>query len=291
MLNKSKLPQEWCVKSTEENREEFIKYVITYFKNYYSDQFSGTLDAWYGVKHGKIDYDHAPWGTEFTLEEFKKFYEGKVIGYACPTNLYSGAVQAGTVFTANSNGVYFCKQSPTMGFPKEIVETWKPVFIEDEYKHDDWVLLRGITGNGLREEYAIVQLKVFGGKENGNNRVTGSLGGKFMYTKYGEWYRTEDRFIIRKATDQEIEEAKIKIFTMTCSGMDFELEVSKDGIFYRNENIKVDIVELSKMLGGFDGLMNGYNFHIHQFDIGCKKNCSVIEWKIVLDYYNDLVRI
>lgn len=65
----------------------------------------------------------------------------KIIGYYAPINLYGGSVKKGDLLTNTVGNAFSINNTPArFFFPKEIVETWQPVFSE---KIDDYVIERG----------------------------------------------------------------------------------------------------------------------------------------------------
>lgn len=94
------------------------------------------------------------------------------------------------------------------------------------------------------------------------------------------------------------EEDIVKKFTMTASNGDFELEVSKKGIYYRpdnsflnpdflweftNPNCKLPIEKAEAL--------SGYMVRVTKVDVGCKKDTLVSEWKAVYDYYKSITNV
>ena len=103
---------------------------------------------------------------------------------------------------------------------------------------------------------------------------------------------------IEPATPQEIEEYnnKPKIFKMTSTSGNFELEVSKKGIYYRPEDKYLNVNDIEQMCLGFrinNGNLNDTNrdCYIITYEtvkVGCKSGCKISEWKQVYDYYKSL---
>lgn len=100
------------------------------------------------------------------------------------------------------------------------------------------------------------------------------------------------KHIIRVATKEEIENSKIKIFKMTSSSGDFELEVSKKGIYYRPEDKWFDASEIQRLLSQRESTICTSRFRMaYSFDtvtIGCRKGMSIDQIKEVYDYYKSL---
>ncbi len=84
-------------------------------------------------------------GNEITFEQFKKYVlkteEKEIVGYKCPISLYAGNCPIGTIYIKPIIGQtpakwYHPKTSAESDFkvPSEIVETWEPVYKEEELK-------------------------------------------------------------------------------------------------------------------------------------------------------------
>lgn len=100
--------------------------------------------------------------------------------------------------------------------------------------------------------------------------------------------------VTKEEYEKEQAQPKVMIHKMYASNGDFELEISKDGIYYRPENsylnpygldntISTHLNDLSKMNGkGF------YRIQISSIDVGCKKDTKIEDWKKALELYNSL---
>lgn len=148
--------------------------------------------------------------------------EGKIIGYRTPMPLFGGKVPKGTIYkyifdsylaTVNIGGIMHWL-STCFNLPKEIVETWEPVYKEEEeFKIGDWVTVGKSPKEGMNG-YAGCPTGTFEVIED-NIPTTGLL------------TATEDSFVIltnitgqlgwrvkpggiRKATEEEIIKAKPK---------------------------------------------------------------------------------
>ena len=67
-----------------------------------------------------------------------------VIGYKCPTNLYSGDIKEGEIYKICFNNNFYepssIKDTDSLVLPKEIVETWEPIYKEEfSYKKGDYL--------------------------------------------------------------------------------------------------------------------------------------------------------
>ncbi len=106
---------------------------------------------------------------------------------------------------------------------------------------------------------------------------------------------------VRKPTEAEVEEynSKSKVFTINCDEP-FEVEVSKQGIFYKNEDVWICPIDIGELLSISDdysvqydkvkinGASKKWDISINTVNIGCKKNCNIVDIKSVFDYYQTL---
>jgi hypothetical protein len=139
------LPKKWYIKVTEENKS-----VLNDFK------LSVGLDSLHGtsykfVSYAGYGYNSCPYGyTEITFEQFlnhinkQETMEKEIIGYTSPIKIEGEniTIPIGGLFkkrqTSDKN--YHYEHCFHYGLPKEIVETWKPVYKEEpEFKVGDWV--------------------------------------------------------------------------------------------------------------------------------------------------------
>jgi hypothetical protein len=73
---------------------------------------------------------------EITLEEFKKIYgnmQKKIIGYKVPYNMFRNNIQKDVVYVKSNNPDYYVPEGAfsVYSLPKEIVESWEPVYEEE----------------------------------------------------------------------------------------------------------------------------------------------------------------
>jgi hypothetical protein len=76
---------------------------------------------------------------EFKLNQ--ENMKGKeIIGYICPQDLFGETIKKGQIYTKIQGG-YGPQNIPVARFelPKEIVETWEPVYAQEQHKIGDWV--------------------------------------------------------------------------------------------------------------------------------------------------------
>ncbi len=107
---------------------------------------------------------------------------------------------------------------------------------------------------------------------------------------YGFSSDFDGNFKARLATKEEIESlSKPKVFTMTASNGNFELEVSKKGIYYKPEDKWLHIENVKNMLDNCKGTINSYEYEVKYIKIGCKVNCLLDEWQNVFNYYISII--
>lgn len=135
-------------------------------------------------------------------------WNSKIIGYRTPIEFNSGEVKIGEIFKEYS-GSYRCERKVGPFLPREIVETWEPIY-EEEYKIGDYiyVLENGWNDSEHKEfkKYAekgdVIKISSFGqmtGEEH--YKVALSDQGHVVYIE-----KYSSRF--RKATPEEIKNAE-----------------------------------------------------------------------------------
>lgn len=221
------LPNNWWVRVTEENVDVLKEWsgkdlkankslvgICKNLKNWYKNEYD---IGWSDVTITKGEtYD---FGNEITYKQFLKYVlkkedieEKEIIGYEAPMDLFDGKVKKGDIFKlfqtqyrAKSNGEF------VGGFlPKEIVETWAPVYKEEDFKVGDWVyVING--GNGamgantfigkICTQKTALEL-IYGGEIN---YVTAPI---YVENNSSSWGLC-DGYQLRKATPEEIKAAQI----------------------------------------------------------------------------------
>lgn len=132
----------------------------------------------------------------------------KIIGYKCPTDLFNGDIKKGDIMIPflisplkRVVGMYVKEGYNKNGFqtlPKEIVETWEPVY-EQEFKAGDWInIFERISGDDLGV-FQITEITM-----EGNIPWLKFTGRSIKRNGFAiDHYRNK----FRKATKEEIEEA------------------------------------------------------------------------------------
>jgi hypothetical protein len=100
---------------------------------------------------------------------------------------------------------------------------------------------------------------------------------------------------VRLATPEEIAAAQTKVIYLRCEGGNFEIEVSKKGIYYKPEDRWLEPNILESMLNHskskeMNFTIGGYKFTelVTHIDSGCKKQVPIEDWKKVLEAYDSL---
>lgn len=133
------LPINWCVKVTQESRPYIYKYrqSIDYQPYEISNEY-----PYQSEEYGVIKIDKY---TVISLEQFKKYVlkeetmcdKRKIIGYKTPYDLFQGEIKKGTIykledfpFSKNPYNTEGEGRGGVTSLPKEIVESWEPVYEE-----------------------------------------------------------------------------------------------------------------------------------------------------------------
>lgn len=173
---------------------------------------------------------------EISFEEFD-FQKGKIIGYKCPTSLFGNLIKEGTVYKPINNSVTYVygdyipddKQATAGRFklPKEIVETWVPVY-EEQFKVGDWVTYLPDTGG------------------EGTHQITEWASALYCQLSNG---KAPFKVTLRKATPEEIAVAQTK--TVRMGGVNgFDLVVKGKKVFHKSDDITLYVYDIQETFGG-----------------------------------------
>lgn len=180
-----------------------------------------------------------------------------------------------------------------------VLDLWfEPVYEEPEFtaKKGEWVVITDL-GDALEDETftkgVAYQLREnlsdteFKAVRDNLGSVTNGYSGKCVKTMK-----------FRYATPSEISKAKegeTKIITMRSDFGNFEIEVSKRGIYYRSEKAWLSIPHLIEAIKPID-VKNGlsipgyYTFKPTMIDAGCKKGTYVSDWEKVIEEYEKICK-
>lgn len=223
---------------------------------------------------------------EITFEQFKKYVlkqdnMKEIIGYKCPQQLFGSDIFEGEIFTkVPRRAIYTCKGHSNTEYklPAEIVETWEPVYKQDEYKIGDWVYWSGNNPTFAKINSEIgtdncYKLDVDGNISSHNNCHKSNL---------------------RKATQEEIQNhlvslAKEKVVSV---GGKFDVKIKDGEIYHKSDNITTFVKELINFFSFDDDEFGGYKAIVKDI-VFSKTGCQNVEtklsdWKEVMDEYNKL---
>lgn len=142
------IPEKFCILVNEENREEIKR--IAYACGMDKDDMGTILtfnhgNQYYSFENGiLIKCSIEPNDNELTFDHFKLLFDGgeeekEIEGYICPMDLYNGNVKKGELFNIGMLGKANWYKPSRLGkddqsfmIPKEIVETWDPIYKSKE---------------------------------------------------------------------------------------------------------------------------------------------------------------
>ena len=291
------LPEKWCIKTD-------IQEVVDYCNKYgkippYSKSVKiyahfpspdGYCTTFYEIKNGY---------TEITLEQFKKHVlkqeNMKIIGYKLKENLWVNEYRKED-FLKGVCAIGILKNTPTVeeinksvsllipdvidNYRKAgVLDLWFEPVYEDEYKVGDYFV-------------CIKERQYFKGELNKVYKIINLDYDVLYYDNYSSIHI--DR--CRKATPEEIKASQKEIVKLTSSSGDFELEVSKEGIYYAPDkkwlniddirhfaNLELLLHKHDKPGKPFTGV---YTIKIKTLKVGCKDDTKIEDWKKVIEIYD-----
>lgn len=284
LKTKDQLPFKYFVVKND-NTQDFNDY-INWLNNEFKIKWGGyDSDNYYGYdgnsKHNGTNsfnilekFQNNP--KVFTAKEFMDMLrqETKIVGYKAPYDLYNGLVKKGDILKYGSVEASYCCKGRS--FPKEIVETWEPVYeeIKPEYKVGDWVtIINADKGTWAAD----TNLKTYQIEKLLNHNI---------YKLKDGWGAEPHE--IRLATQEEIEKATTKEVDMGG----FKLTVSPKGIFHKSENITEFVKKLVETynkiptkIGNFDAKVEDVVFN----KTGCENHTTKLsQWKEILELYQKI---
>lgn len=141
----------YCVKN--DGSKEFKEFLKWWNKNYHWNA-QGSHE-YYGVRFGINCRGNSPWKKEYSAKEFMSMIKKEIIGYKCPMDMFCGEVNKGEIFTVNRNPAFFSPNNLNgktnkrdyYSIPKEVVETWEPVYkeVDTEFNMGEFKLVVSAT--------------------------------------------------------------------------------------------------------------------------------------------------
>ncbi len=133
------IPKLWCIKSNNEEEQKIIgEYANKIYSTSYYEQ--DAIESYYHFpKIGNICTSSSKYNgyEELSFEDFqtlilKQPNMKNIIGYKTPIDFKEWSIPKGTIFKRVDNA-YNCELGGISGrMPKEIVETWEPIYEEKE---------------------------------------------------------------------------------------------------------------------------------------------------------------
>lgn len=251
-------------------------------------------------------------GKKHHLEAFIKDVEK--FGYSLSTYCYNtedGAIKLNTnsdreAYTEDGFKILCCVYSafytgdPTLPVKRfNLPQDWSIALTFMEENMDRW--------NKIQEENKEPEFKM-GDYVIASNSLTTYIGVYKSGVTLSKWKPIDQDHITncngdfdkieRLATLEEIAQFNNlpKIFKMTSTSGNFELEVSKKGIFYRPEDKWLIIEGLDRMLKETNTVVQGrqtyntigYDWKVESITVGCKTNIPIRCWQEVYNYYKSL---
>lgn len=278
----------WSYKNNRQERSEFIK-LFSKFLNY---TYTGNC-IYYGLSGGEKNTGTAPWGTELTFDQFKQYVLGiqtdKIIGYKTPFDLYGGEIKKETIYINAFNKNYYIpsdreNDSDCITLPKEIVETWEPVY-EVKFKVGDFIWATNRDSNGLRQEGQIVEIVDNSFDDKATGLISSNTWDFIVKSSKGEYYRINSKTALaRFATYKEIEDSKEFVVKVGNN----EVTIRKEGIFAVGS--KIDVKELRETISLLNKNLGSWNVTLVDATLkyGCWEDCKLSEIKEVLAVWNGL---
>jgi len=193
----SSFPKKWYVCPETEENLSLIKKYLNKFKNHtitFKDNAYDCEGNYYSHEtHVSSNY------TKITMEQFKKHIMKQtqvIVGYKCPIDLFDGEIKVGEVYKACFNKNYYEPSSVSeidgLELPKEIVETWEPVYEKEAVK---------MTIGSNEVEITITDVFTFRNKETATIEQVKSTFNAFSkgenIGKYGVGIVDEEQKVIR----------------------------------------------------------------------------------------------
>ena len=285
------LPEKWAVLRSDPRVAEWVN------KKYNKDYGFHICEDSYILSNGNYNWKHNLSKEGYEIISFETFLkevfekDKKIIGYKAPFDFCGGNVKKGDLFKQSSNvsdWYYGLNGEPKWQQPKEIVETWEPVYesvYEQQFKVGDIIWAKNCGGNGLSsrttEELVEIVNNSFAGRATGLSNDWDIV----VKTKSGNYYKiyTETAYA-RLATADDIKKNKEHIIKAGSH----EVVVSRKGIFAEGvkinlEDLKGSISLLNQKIGKWDVSLTNATFKY-----GCWEEIKLSEINLIIKTYENI---
>lgn len=182
--------------------------------------------------------------------------------------------------------------SKCLDFMKENMDRWLKIQEENkepEFKVGDYVLMTNLIMGCTGVEGRIGLVINNDCRASSGLCVTDKIQLKVQVD--GQTWAVAGKFT--KVTAEDFYKDNIKVFKMTSSSGDFELDVSRKGIYYRPEDKWLHTAFLWEFT--YKGCKlphqsGEYSVDVTKVDVGCKKDCLVSQFQEVYDYYKSITQ-
>lgn len=145
---------------------------------------------------------------------------------------------------------------------------------------------REITGYKLvKEEYALAAVRIEGYLFTGDSNITDRI---FRLEKHKDAIEKWRKAGVLGLWFEPVYKEDKKVITLRHYGGTFEVEVSKEGVYYAKDNKWLDVAELRHVIVQPIKRVNSYHFQQSHIDSGCMKAVPVEDWRLVLEAYNSM---
>ena len=297
--------------------------IVEWFKSnnfkcqYVGDGYEGDI---YYVKEDKKVYYNCPLLPIkiYTLEEIKQLEQSKsdtmqlqatlltkkstekeIIGYKLIKPELEDAVKNITKYTNwdyvnckdASGNTYYAVQEDTECYHKlkeaGVLDLWfTPVYKQEEkkYRVGDWVLTsNNADGWGSYKEQVCGRILKITSIDLEDRK---EYGGRFTFKNY----RTVGKEIVRKATEEEIEAATCKTVKLSIGkNVDIERDKLSNQVYILAEGKQIQYKHINNLYCNTNTFGDtGWTIQYNTFDIGCWKNVTRADLRLILDAYEEI---
>jgi hypothetical protein len=230
-----------------------------------------------GFTWSKTIEGHDFWSDVISRKYFIKFFEkypkkeilrSKIVGYKSPHNLYNGRILKGSLFrqsTVDTENYTNDGSGILNAIPKEIVETWEPIYEYEEIKAGDWVVTTTEISKSYEKPYKDEVFQII------------KVDARYVY--FGE-HRAVEISRVRLATPEEINAAIQTVIRMGGEN-GFDLTVKNGRVYHKTEDITNFVKEVQLHFNQTCKIA-GYDFVIKDILLsktGCEsKETKLSEW-------------